>query len=699
MPTIATTTNADPAIWPNHTLVERDTVDGTMYAIVKATTANTYSLYRSTNGGTTWAVFGSFTRANVVELGSLFITSTQWVYLAYRVNESSEDRIYVRRILPYWTAGGGWEADNLVTAAANGGSAGAVYQGVDVVSYSVGSDHWTAVAVGVTVGANHGVSLFGMFSSYGVGPQPTNLFTGTSRWLVTGSGRVGPSLSLEHTGNGVSSSNPHLWVAFGRTQVRIVKATWNGGGWAGPSASVTLLNPVGARDYIPAKWDGTRWVVAVPNPTQTDTVSVYERNQANTVTTGRITPVHPTGVIRQATVSFNAVNGDIRVFAVGTSTAVLYYVDFVRATGTWTSWATVLATALIGTVAGTNFGTRRGSYGTARHDVYTVHATPTPNTFLLTQQSLTYAPQAPTWNLTGQPYSNGGAADVAVALNVDWDFHDPDPADAQTAFALSRQIGAGALAYLRISDSTWQAAEVKNVTATTLRALAAGWGAGTDSPHTYRVKTWDATDVASAYGDTLTIIPSIKVNPVIVTPAAAAVITTDTVTVTWTAAEESAYRLTLTTNPGGEVRYDSGWVTSTVLTLTPALSLPDLSGWTIGLTTRNLEGLASDTITRNFTVDYVEPAIPTLTFNPSVTEGVIWVTITNPAPSGGQPAVATQELFRRAVGDLTDGLRVATALASGAVVRVWTVVSGVNYEFRALVRGVNGTSIYSPWTS
>jgi hypothetical protein len=42
---------------------------------------------------------------------------------------------------------------------------------------------------------------------------------------------------------------------------------------------------------------------------------------------------------------------------------------------------------------------------------------------------------------------------------------------------------------------------------------------------------------------------------------------------------------------------------------------------------------------------------------------------------------------------------VSAGLASGASYNDWQVVSGVAYEYRSLVYGVNGTTTYSAWTA
>ena len=659
MSTIATTTNANPFIYPGTTLLARDPIYGYLWCMVKASTADNYVLYRSVDNGVNWAAYSTIVRASVVDVGSLFPWggALPWkMGWLYRTNESSQDRIYMRR-MDILT--GVWEQDILVAALPNGGVAGAVVTGMDIrvlVTPSMGT--YIAIAAGAVSGANIGCALYGVYEYNYYDPASvgvtTSIFGTAWAWFPeVGSGRITPSLEIEHNGDNYNSSSPNLWLSFGRTQLYIVKMAWNGGGWIGPPSPVLIRSGIAAQNSMPGRWDGQRFLIAVPNPTAgaTDTVAVFERNRANSTTIERDTPVHPTGVVRNCTLSYNSVNGDIRVYAIGTSTAVLYYVDFIRATGLWTSWTQVLATAVLGT-NGENYGVRRGSSYTARHDVYTAHSG-APNTLTHTQQSLSYAPFTPAWvaPINGQP------ADVGQTLFLDWTFTDADPADTQKDFAISRQIGAGALAYFRASDSTWQVAEVQNASGTSSRTLAAAWGVHTDAVHTYKVKVWDQSNVASSYSDAMTVTPSTPVNPTITAPTPAQVISSDQVTITWTVSEQTAWRVELLTNPGGVVTFDTGWApnqnvpgTPTQLTYTVPTILGNATGWTLRLTTRNLEGLTSASQTVNFTVAYVPPAAPTLVATPQPTLATIRIAVTNPTPAGSQPAAQVNSIYRRPVG-------------------------------------------------
>jgi hypothetical protein len=620
MSAIGTTTHATPFTYPPQAYLDRRATGNNYLYCASRTSSTEITIWRSTNDGASWSSFSVLTRANLQEFSRLDTSNDNYAYIAYRTNESSQDRIYFRRInLTTFV----WSAEVLTGAPANGGVAGAIHQGLDI-AVVVHNGVKVAIAAGVTSGANHGVTLYGInITTSGVTTYSNAHLQGTRQWVVTGSGRIGPSIDLEHGGDAHSAAVPHLWVCFGRTGIRLVKLAWSGSAWVGPptSVSIPLAAAMTAQDSITGRWDGSRFLMCAPEVSPgTDRVVLVERNRANSVTTYRSSPVHPTGVIRNCSLSYNAVNGDTRIYAVGTSTDVLYFVDYVRASDTWTSWATVVATAIL-TV--NNWGVRRGSFGNARHDVYTAHSG-SPNTLVHTQQTMSYAPNTPLWvNADGQ------AANVSAALLLDWTFTDPDPADTQSAYAVSRQIGAGALAYWRASDSTWQATEQKNTSGTTQISPASGWGSGGDAVHTYKAKVWDSADVASGYSAGLAVIPSVIVNPSLSTPVHGGTVNTEKVTVTWTVSEQSAFRVTL--DIFGGLLHDSGWVSGTDLSYLVPTVLVNNFMFTIKLQTKNLEGLSSAVQQADFGVNFVGPAAPILTITPQPALGVMRVAIAHPA--------------------------------------------------------------------
>lgn len=688
MGTVTTSTNTNPILYPGHTRIDYGMNDNSLWVLTLNNSGN-IELNRSLNNGSSWTVMNTLVRANLQDV-SMYCPVAGTVHVVYRTNESSQDRVYWRRYVPSVNT---WSAEVLVASASNGGVAGAIYTGLDVVDVGAYGAEYVAIAIGTTSGANHGITLKGVFVAAGgsTGAVAPSMFAGPTLYLQPGSGRIGPTLDIEHTGDGKTASTPHLWVTFGRSRINVFKAGWTGYGWDTPDSSYIMVTSVPAQNSIRGSFDGRRHITASANPSSTSTVSVYERSRSHTgATVVRTTAAHTQGVIRSCSVSYDYSQDDLRVYAVGTSTPDLYYTTYDRSAGTWSAWTVVVTTDVLGATP-ENYSVRRNAYGNARFDVIIAHSG-APNTIVHYPVTQAYSPGPPTWAASG-----GIAANSSAALLLDWNFIDVDSADVQTAYAVSRQIGAGALAYWRASDSTWQVAEVKNLSATTSITLASGWSTHTDAAYTYRVKVWDSTDLPSAYSNGIVYIPSTLFNPTITAPAPAAVITGDTLTATWTVGEQSAYRVRLFKTP--DTLYDSGFLAGPDLSHTLPVTLLDSSSYTLGLATKNNEGLETAEIYQGFTTNFDEPAVPTFAFTPTPASGYIRIVLTNPAPAGPQPAVLSQDLYRRPVVAQTPEIRVAAGLASGATYDDWTAVSGIAYEYRAHVRGVNGASAYSAWTA
>jgi hypothetical protein len=705
MATVITSTATTRKLpYPDHGSICR-APDGSLFAFVR-TASTTYGVYKSTDGGSTWNARTGFTRSNLIEWSSFVTDSAGACYLAYRVNDGSTDRLFVRRFFDTTNA---WESEAQVSGTSGSGDPSGFWQGVDVAVRRMSNGTTYIVVVGAFTSGTTQYGALGhvlLITSDGAVALRNNLISGTRSWKVNGTapGRSGVAIDIEHNGDGYTlGSSPAVWITFGRSKRWLVKMSWNGSGWTGPANPILIESSVPASDYAPGRWDGSRFLMAALSSTTTSWVDVFDRNQANTLTTVLTTPTHPQGGIRAYTVTYDRPTSNVRVYAVGTSNSTLYAVDYLRATTTWTSWVQVSADTITSTSPALvdEFGVRRGgTAGNARHDLLYTTGTTTPWTVKNVAQVAAYNPNTPTWDTSATPYFNGGAADVAASLLLDWTFTDADPTDTQSAYALRRQIGAGAFSYWNAGTTTWGASEVFNSSATTQVTLSSGWGADSDANHSYAVKVRDASSLDSGYSSSLTLTPSAKVNPTITAPTAAQVINANNVTVTWTVAAQKQYRVVLLTNPGGVAVSDSGWVSDpAALSYDIPYEFPDNTGWTVQLTTTNTEGLASTTQTRNFTIDYTEPATPTLAVSAQTALGVIRVVITNPTPSGGQPAVSYQDLYRRPVGTSGSGVRVATLVASGATVDDWRVPARVAVEYRTITYGVNGTLIASAWTA
>jgi hypothetical protein len=694
--------------YPNATNIARDprsgSTNGYLFVFARNTTT-TFNIYRSTDNGASWAARAGFTRSNLIEWSSVVLDANGYLHVAYRVSDTTDDRVFYRR---YDTDSNGWESELQVSGSyLNSGTPGGAFQGVGLaVKRNSNSTYSILVAAAYIQPTAYGVWVHGVSIPASAGSRYLNnsLITNTRNIAVAGTapGRSGVTVDIQHTGDGFTSSAPHAWVTFGRTKVYLAKLAWQGSTWQGVGTPVTIDTSQPAADYVPGRWDGQRFVMSAVNSTDSTKLDVLERNSANSATTVRTTAAHPNGVIRAHTLTYDSSNQDLRLYAVGTTNATLYAIEYIRATGIWSSWAQVSVDAItLNGAAPDEFNLRQGgNTGTTKFDILYTTGTVTPWTVKNIAQAVQYNPSTPTWVTSGQPYANGGAADVAATLTLDWNFVDVDPADTQASYVLRRQVGVGALAYWRASDSTWQATEQFNASATSAVTLPAAWGLDADANHQYAVKVRDSGGFDSGYSSVLTLVPSAKVNPAITAPAAAAVLTTNQVTVTWTVAQQKQFRVVLLTNPGAVVMYDSGYVNDpAALSYAVPYELADNSGWTVQLTTTNTEGLASTTQTRNFTTDYIEPPIPTLVATPVTASGWISVAITNPAPSGGQPTLSGVALYRRetAVGGV--GTRIASGLSGGATVTDWRAAARTAYQYQAIAYGVNGTMAASAWTS
>lgn len=664
MGNVQTTTTISSALtWPVNSAIERNPQTNELWALTQ-TSATTVSFYRSQDLGTSWTLMGSGTKTGLYDPGEIrFGTDGEMMHWAYLVNESGQDRVYYRRIDVRnggFTSGG----EHLV-AGGTAGSPAALFQSVTLYPrFNTINRSWHVVFAAAFHGTNSGAILYCtqvQNESTGYTTIKRDHLISQRTFQTAGYNDVSLTVSLdhEHNGDGITSNIPHLWLCQQiNQQMVLVKLTYRGtlSGWKGPAKSSVVKSgrSVSNRD-APARWDGKRFVMAQNNPIDNTRIDVFERNQANSLTTTRISPAGP-GSLGVCTLSYNHVTQDLRIFATLNSTNIVYYVDYIRATNTWGSWTAVSATA----TRTSEFSVRRSTAGTLQYDYVQLQNASSPYTTAHTAVPVNFAPTAPTWitGTAGTVRTNGAAFDVSTSLLLDWQHNDPNPGDIPTAYAVSRQIGAGTVQYWRASDNTWQASEVQNSSSATALTLTTGqWlggGGAADPAHTYKVKQWDAGSIASAYSSGLSVIPSTRVDPTLTAPTPAQVLNTASVTATWTVTEQSAYRVTLVNSATTEVVHDSGFLPddggATILTYTVPSTLPDGFAGTLTLQTRNAEGLNSVVRTVNFTVDFTEPVVATISALAAAPQsGGINVTVAQGAVVGAQPATFSIDLWRRVV--------------------------------------------------
>lgn len=495
MGTVTTTTNAGPILYPGSTHLDVYPSDKSLW-VLSLNSAGNIELSRSINNGVSWTVANTLVRANIQEATIYIPAVAPEVHVAYRTNESSQDRVYHRI---YYINSNTWSSELQVAFSGNGGTPGSILTGVDLVVVGANGQEFVPIAVGIQGGGTFGVILVGVVVPYGGVPQSApNLFNGPTSYRQAGSGRVGPSLDIENIGDGKTAGTPHLWVTFGRTRINMMSCGWTGWGWTTPGSTYIMVDPVPAQNSIRGVFDGRRYVAASVNNANTSTVAVWERNRSGTgSTTGRFTAVHPAGVVRSCSLAYDYSQDDLRVYAVGTSNNDLYFTTYDRSANTWSAWSVVTATDVLGSPP-ENYSVKRNTFHNGQFDALIAH-TGAPNTVVHYAVVPAVAPLAPTWEI-----SSGAAWWTSANLTLDWAFND-SPNDLQTAYALSRQIGTDPLMYWRASDSTWQTTEQKNTTGATTVPLPAGFVERFEPPPGN-----DATSVATVVGGSVIVSTSQK---------------------------------------------------------------------------------------------------------------------------------------------------------------------------------------------
>lgn len=666
MATIATTTATSQVTgFPHNPVMDLNVKTGELWITFKDA-ANRGAIYKSSNNGVSWTFEGNWTMSGwtIEQITSMRIDSAgahmHCVVLATNDGGSTHAMMYKRfgissgtadlssafhiflpntainvagECIPVANPDGSF---HIFMATAQHAAAGS---GVGIYAITVRND--------ATLSTFTNTAILGPYQIYKVSGDDTN---------------ISVSCDVEHNGDGITSATPNIWVSWLKeNHTYVVRCVWKGykTGWQSPSAASQLGGSTSVLRDNPGVWDGTRYMILRPSP-DTTKFEVDSRNANNTGAGPQLTtPAHPQGTLNGGqAMSYNYVTKDLRVYATATGAAgTVYYVDYIRSTATWGTWT---LTGWPTTIIPSNWGVRRGTFGTAQFDGYTESGTGTPWTVANQIQTVNFSPTAPDWitGAAGTVSVNGAAFDVSAALTLDWNYHDPNVLDTQASYAVSRQIGVAAAQWWRASDSTWQSAETFNTSSTTALTLAAanwvGAGGASDPAHIYKVATRDSGGLTSAYSPGLSLVPSTRVDPTITSPTASQILNTGVLPVTWTVTEQSAYRIILINTVTSATVYDSGFQTDptplspSILAFTVPVTLQDGFAGQVQLITKNAEGLSSVTRTDNFSIDFVEPVAALVTvLAADAPNGGIDIAFTQAAVSGAQPATTQLDILRR----------------------------------------------------
>lgn len=280
------------------------------------------------------------------------------------------------------------------------------------------------------------------------------------------------------------------------------------------------------------------------------------------------------------------------------------------------------------------------------------------------------APGAPT-NLAP---AGGLVKDRALPVRLSWLHNDPNAADPQSKYDLQWRKK-GATVWTTVSQvSTNQFHD--------LTGLAHG-------EHEWRVRTYDQAGLSSAYSDIALFLAGDKpATATIVSPANQAVIAVPNPTVQWSSVAQAVYKLAVKDAAGAIIWTDEKASTNKAVTI--GANLENGKAYTLELSIKNVDDLWSNATQITFNISYTPPPVPTISAAGKNDHNEI--VISNPAPSGTQPSVTHNHLFKR-IDEVW--IRIAAFLPMNGSYKDYAIRSGQPTEYRVQAWGDNGTLVES----
>jgi hypothetical protein len=277
------------------------------------------------------------------------------------------------------------------------------------------------------------------------------------------------------------------------------------------------------------------------------------------------------------------------------------------------------------------------------------------------------APSPPT-NLT----PNGITVDRAANQSVSWLFN--DTGDVQTE--RTWEWGTDGVTFGTVSTVS---------TAATTIVLIGGAGIlATRGQKYHRVKVKDNAGNASPYSATSTFFAGDKpAAPNITAPTSGLPPTEATPLITITSTGHTHYRYRFV-REGSQV-YDSDWITSSATSWRTVYALAEGVPFTLFVSVKNSDGLASDEDSETFTPAYVSPDQPTIAATGNDDGGYIQIT------AGNTGSLSHNDIYRFDDGQSpAEMIQVAKLVAANGSFQDFNVASGVTYYY--IVRAVGNTA-------
>ena len=678
-----------------------------------------WRVYRSTNGGTTWA--------EVTQSESFtYDTSVPEPWRAWQAGNrlfiQDGNAVWVSRVLSATETTITWDLANRHSGLNPTPNLGDWRKRPDVTY----ADHQTtAVAVGkrsgVSTGSSQGRAVRVDARRSTTGDLDRGDSDDGSRFTVNPAS-AWPSIWVDsaHDGQGGSVANTSGWlgwVLYNRGTTLVLQRFQAIPTWHSRENRLTLNNHrsistthAGVNRYA-LLYDGSNAVAVYA--TTGHQVQITLRDSGDLTTTHRASVALPTGwaystidLLLAARLSDGRIVCVIIDYTVSDGRPNVQYNLWTPSSNTWGSWDRF--------VTDTDWATDVCRTETAwtryppdnRPRLTLVRESTTSRWLYHYELNLNLAPTQPTW--VSPP--TGTVADVGAALTLDWDFADPDIGDTQSAYTLRRRVGTTTDYRTSTGWDTTESAATKLTSATSAHTLAVAWAAATDADHYYAVKTWDAEDLGpSPWSAETRVQPDTPPTVTVTAPTNNATVVA-TVDVTWTATSQSAYQLRALADDAqnqpdpdtvllttGKVIDDAARTASLTFTENDIDAHVELTVW-------SQKGLAAAEITRRVLVRFATPPTPTVTAAADTTEPAIKVDVSWTAPVGTEPAVTRVDIWRRQVGDTDDGIRVGTPTptSTNATSVEWhdySTASGVAYQYQAVLQGDNDTTSRSAWVT
>jgi len=278
--------------------------------------------------------------------------------------------------------------------------------------------------------------------------------------------------------------------------------------------------------------------------------------------------------------------------------------------------------------------------------------------------------------------------DATVAQIFNWVFSDPDAGDSQTAYELiCTRVSDGA-----VMKDTAQVSSTASTYSLPANTLANG------IQYQWKVRAWDTSNVAGTYSSLGTFTTALAPTVVISSPATdGIVLATNGVVAGFTfhsnTLTQGSYQVRLTDNNDNQL-WSSGQLSGTNNLLTIPYSLLNLTSYKLKITVWDTYGLQSIEVVRLFSTSFTPPAVPVLSHVDDNIKGQITLSISNPVPTGSQPAVDHNDIYRMASNE-TIWTRVATGIPNNGSYTDYSPQSGMNYQYQAIAIGVNSSSTVS----